>query len=105
MLKGLQGETEEVLSNISLSVNVLKELYRTYDFCCANMKLFFKVRPDFRASSRMCGCGLPGVPRSVWGPHSLLSVSPVGQGASALGIPFFSGIFQDEFLLPSHPDH
>uniref|UniRef100_A0A5G2QUI5 Dynein axonemal heavy chain 17 n=1 Tax=Sus scrofa TaxID=9823 RepID=A0A5G2QUI5_PIG len=42
VLKGLQGEIEEVLSGISLSVSVLKELYRAYDFCCANMKLFFK---------------------------------------------------------------
>nr|CAI9700520.1 unnamed protein product [Rangifer tarandus platyrhynchus] len=42
VLKGLQGETEEVLIGITLSVNVLKELYRVYDFCCANMKLFFK---------------------------------------------------------------
>ncbi|KAF6298410.1 dynein axonemal heavy chain 17 [Rhinolophus ferrumequinum] len=42
VLKGLQGETEEILNGISLSVNILKELYRTYDFCCANMKLFFK---------------------------------------------------------------
>ena len=45
VLKGLQGEIEEVLHGISLSAAVLKELYRTYDFCCANMKLFFKVRP------------------------------------------------------------
>lgn len=50
VLKGLQGETEEVLNGISLSVNVLKELYRTYDFCCANMKLFFKVRLPVQAS-------------------------------------------------------
>ncbi|XP_036766314.2 dynein axonemal heavy chain 17 [Manis pentadactyla] len=42
VLKGLQGEIEEVLNGISLSVNVLKALYQTYDFCCANMKLFFK---------------------------------------------------------------
>ncbi|XP_055096955.1 dynein axonemal heavy chain 17 [Symphalangus syndactylus] len=42
VLKGLQGEIEEVLSGISLAVNVLKELYQTYDFCCVNMKLFFK---------------------------------------------------------------
>lgn len=48
VLKGLQGEIEEVLVGITLSVNVLKELYRVYDFCCANMKLFFKVQP---------GCG------------------------------------------------
>ncbi|XP_025715360.1 dynein axonemal heavy chain 17 isoform X2 [Callorhinus ursinus] len=60
VLKGLQGETEEILSNISLSVNVLKELYRTYDFCCANMKLFFKDKepvpwefPSSLAFSRM----------------------------------------------------
>lgn len=50
VLKGLQGETEEVLSGISLSVNVLKELYRAYDFCCANMKLFFKVQPGLRTA-------------------------------------------------------
>ncbi|KAK2490477.1 LOW QUALITY PROTEIN: hypothetical protein MC885_016050 [Smutsia gigantea] len=42
VLKGLRGEVEEALSRISLSVNVLKALYRTYDFCCANVKLFFK---------------------------------------------------------------
>ncbi|XP_008068583.1 dynein heavy chain 17, axonemal [Carlito syrichta] len=42
VLKGLQGEIEEVLILISLSVNVLKELYQTYDFCCTNIKLFFK---------------------------------------------------------------
>ena len=48
VLKGLQGESEEVLIGITLSVNVRKERYRVYDFCCANMKLFFKVQP---------GCG------------------------------------------------
>ncbi|KAI4566906.1 hypothetical protein MJG53_015583 [Ovis ammon polii x Ovis aries] len=46
VLKGLQGEIEEVLIGISLSVNVLKELYRAYDFCCANMKLFFKKNKE-----------------------------------------------------------
>lgn len=44
----MQGEIEEVLNNISLSVNILRELYRAYDFCCANMELFFKVRPAAR---------------------------------------------------------
>ncbi|GAB5581369.1 dynein axonemal heavy chain 17 isoform X1 [Prionailurus iriomotensis] len=60
VLKGLQGETEEVLSGISLSVGVLKELYHTYDFCCANMRLFFKDKepvpwefPSSLAFSRM----------------------------------------------------
>ncbi|XP_039715553.1 dynein axonemal heavy chain 17 isoform X4 [Pteropus medius] len=46
VLKGLQGEIEEVLNNISLSVNILKELYRAYDFCCANMRLFFKKEKE-----------------------------------------------------------
>ncbi|XP_036920260.1 dynein heavy chain 17, axonemal [Sturnira hondurensis] len=60
VLKGLQGEVEEVLHSISLSVAVLRELYRTYDFCCANMKLFFKDKepvpwefPSSLAFSRM----------------------------------------------------
>uniref|UniRef100_G3QM43 Dynein axonemal heavy chain 17 n=1 Tax=Gorilla gorilla gorilla TaxID=9595 RepID=G3QM43_GORGO len=60
VLKGLQGEIEEVLSGISLAVNVLKELYQTYDFCCVNMKLFFKDKepvpwefPSSLAFSRM----------------------------------------------------
>ncbi|XP_006886407.1 PREDICTED: dynein heavy chain 17, axonemal [Elephantulus edwardii] len=60
VLKGLQGEVEEVLGGISLSVKVLKELYRAYDFCCANMKLFFKNKepvpwefPSALAFSRM----------------------------------------------------
>lgn len=52
MLKGLQGEIEEVLNGISLSVNVLKALYRTYDFCCANMELFFKVGLDLQNTSQ-----------------------------------------------------
>ncbi|GAB1297122.1 Dynein axonemal heavy chain 17 [Apodemus speciosus] len=46
VLKGLQGEIEEVLNGISLSVGVLKELFHAYDFCCANMKLFFKTIED-----------------------------------------------------------
>nr|XP_048307819.1 dynein axonemal heavy chain 17 [Myodes glareolus] len=45
VLKGLQGEIEEVLNGISLSVSVLRELFHAYDFCCANMKLFFKDKP------------------------------------------------------------
>uniref|UniRef100_A0A8C9IS29 Dynein axonemal heavy chain 17 n=1 Tax=Piliocolobus tephrosceles TaxID=591936 RepID=A0A8C9IS29_9PRIM len=60
VLKGLQGEIEEVLSGISLAVHVLKELYQTYDFCCTNMKLFFKDKepvpwefPSSLAFSRM----------------------------------------------------
>nr|XP_039332256.1 dynein heavy chain 17, axonemal [Saimiri boliviensis boliviensis] len=60
VLKGLQGEIEEVLSSISLSVHVLNELYQTYDFCCLNMKLFFKDKepvpwefPSSLAFSRM----------------------------------------------------
>ncbi|XP_039082400.1 dynein heavy chain 17, axonemal [Hyaena hyaena] len=60
VLKGLQGETEEVLSSISLSVSILKGLYHAYDFCCANMRLFFKDKepvpwefPSFLAFSRM----------------------------------------------------
>uniref|UniRef100_A0A2K5SD28 Dynein axonemal heavy chain 17 n=1 Tax=Cebus imitator TaxID=2715852 RepID=A0A2K5SD28_CEBIM len=60
VLKGLQGEIEEVLGGISLSVNVLKELYQAYDFCCLNMKLFFKDKepvpwefPSSLAFSRM----------------------------------------------------
>jgi dynein heavy chain len=62
VLKGLQGEIEEVLNNISLSVNVLKELFRAYDFCCKNMKLFFKVPPDSRARIR---AGTPPTCRQV----------------------------------------
>uniref|UniRef100_A0A8C8YTJ5 Dynein axonemal heavy chain 17 n=1 Tax=Prolemur simus TaxID=1328070 RepID=A0A8C8YTJ5_PROSS len=60
VLKGLQGEIEEVLLGVSLSVTVLKELHRAYDFCCANMKLFFKDKepvpwefPSSLAFSRM----------------------------------------------------
>lgn len=57
VLKGLQGETEEVLSSISLSLSVLKELYRAYKFCCTNMKLFFKVRPGCREQTGGKGSG------------------------------------------------
>lgn len=72
VLKGLHGEIEEVLNGVSLSVSVLKELYRTYDFCCANMRLFFKVRPGLQAGVRgEAGSGVgewASPPRcSVWG--------------------------------------
>nr|XP_051697525.1 dynein axonemal heavy chain 17 [Oryctolagus cuniculus] len=60
VLKGLQGEIEEVLNGISLSVTVLRELYRAYDFCCSNMQRFFKDKqpvlwefPSSLAFSRM----------------------------------------------------
>ncbi|KAM4823531.1 dynein axonemal heavy chain 17 [Urocitellus parryii] len=60
VLKGLQGEIEEVLSGISLSVHVLKRVFQAYDFCCSNMKLFFKNKdpvpwefPSSLAFSRM----------------------------------------------------
>lgn len=59
VLKGLQGEIEEVLGGISLSVNVLRELFLTYDFCCTNMKLFFKVRARRRAGQRQGHVGHP----------------------------------------------
>lgn len=52
VLKGLLGEIEEVLGGIALAVSVLQELYRAYDFCCANMRLFFKVRPGLQAGVR-----------------------------------------------------
>ncbi|KAM9001324.1 dynein axonemal heavy chain 17 [Sarcophilus harrisii] len=42
VLKGLQGEIEEVLVGISRSVNILQEIYQTYDYCCTNMASFFK---------------------------------------------------------------
>lgn len=114
VLKGLQGEIEEVLSGISLSVSVLKELYRAYDFCCANMKLFFKVRLGLQGANGGKGeRGAGGPPAGPHGrvrghaaPNPPLSLSPLkGQGAGALGIPFFSCLFQDQFLLPSCPDH
>lgn len=112
VLKGLQGETEEVLNGISLSVNILKELYWAYDFCCANMRLFFKVRLHLQArqggseavgaSARRFSAG-----KRVRRTHlSCPSLSPLErQRAGALGIPFLLCIFQNEFLLPSHPDH
>lgn len=110
VLKGLQGEIEEVLINISLSVNILKALYRAYDFCCANMGLFFKVRPAARAGSSrgeggaVAGPGAREDLRGTW-PVPSPPLPPERQGASALGIPFFLGLFQDECLLPPRPDH
>ncbi|XP_049624579.1 dynein axonemal heavy chain 17 [Suncus etruscus] len=60
VLKGLQGEIEEVLAGISKSVRVLEGLYHTYNYCCANMGLFFKDKdpvpwefPSSLAFSRM----------------------------------------------------
>lgn len=70
VLKGLQGEIEEVLINISLSVNILKALYRAYDFCCANMGLFFKVQG--RAGARGAGALSPApVPAKTCEAHGL----------------------------------
>lgn len=112
MLKGLQGEIEEVLNGISLSVGVLKELFQAYDFCCENMKLFFKVPAD----SWSLGCvratpdgGRVDRQRQPWPPlatHPPLTLSLLkGQTAGAVGIPFRSGLLPNEFLLPPCADH
>ncbi|XP_038597832.1 LOW QUALITY PROTEIN: dynein heavy chain 17, axonemal [Tachyglossus aculeatus] len=61
VMKGLQGEIEEVLTGISLSVSVVKEIFRAYEFCCQEMPRFFKEGkepipwdfPTFLAFSRM----------------------------------------------------
>ena len=84
VLKGLQGEIEEVLIGISLSVNVLKELYRAYDFCCANMKLFFKVQPGLRTADEGKEVGVMWTP---WHPMDLqfLSLSPRTTRSRCLG--------------------
>ncbi|KAJ7315905.1 hypothetical protein JRQ81_002067 [Phrynocephalus forsythii] len=43
VLKGLQGEIEEVLSGIKLGISVIEKLYKTYDVCCTDMMpSFFK---------------------------------------------------------------
>uniref|UniRef100_A0A8D0H5U7 Dynein axonemal heavy chain 17 n=1 Tax=Sphenodon punctatus TaxID=8508 RepID=A0A8D0H5U7_SPHPU len=43
VLKGLQGEIEEVLLGIKLAVSVIQKLYKTYDTCCSDMMTsFFK---------------------------------------------------------------
>ncbi|XP_078230912.1 dynein axonemal heavy chain 17 isoform X3 [Callithrix jacchus] len=65
VLKGLQGEIVEVLSGISLSVNVLKEFYQMYDFCCMNMKLFFKVPLPRGARAKAETRASPSLPRHL----------------------------------------
>lgn len=72
VLKGLQGEIEEVLNGISLSVSVLKGLYRTYQFCCTNMELFFKVPSQSR---RWAVGGSPRWGRAKLGARLRLSLS------------------------------
>ncbi|XP_077776288.1 dynein axonemal heavy chain 17-like [Podarcis muralis] len=43
VLKGLQGEIEEVLGGIKLGISVIEKLYKTYDVCCTDMMpKFFK---------------------------------------------------------------
>ncbi|XP_055971730.1 dynein axonemal heavy chain 17 [Sorex fumeus] len=60
VLKGLQGEIEEVLVGISQSVAVLQGLYHAYSHCCTHMGRFFKDKdpvpwefPSSLAFSRM----------------------------------------------------
>ncbi|XP_054988433.1 dynein axonemal heavy chain 17 [Sorex araneus] len=60
VLKGLQGEIEEVLAGISQSVAVLQGLFRAYSHCCTHMRRFFKDKepvpwefPSSLAFSRM----------------------------------------------------
>ncbi|KAH0629389.1 hypothetical protein JD844_011440 [Phrynosoma platyrhinos] len=43
VMKGLQGEIEEVLSGIKLGISVIEKLYKTYNICCTDMMpAFFK---------------------------------------------------------------
>ncbi|XP_019398323.1 PREDICTED: dynein heavy chain 17, axonemal [Crocodylus porosus] len=43
VMKGLQGEIEEILDGIRLSIAVIEKLYRTYDACCSDtMPAFFQ---------------------------------------------------------------
>lgn len=45
VMKGLQGEIEEILGGIRLSITVIEKLYRTYDACCSDaMPAFFQAR-------------------------------------------------------------
>ena len=67
--------------------------------------------PTYNQHQPLRGAGGPpsgphGRVRGHAAPNPPLSLSPLkGQGAGALGIPFFSCLFQDQFLLPSCPDH
>nr|XP_003217173.1 PREDICTED: LOW QUALITY PROTEIN: dynein heavy chain 17, axonemal [Anolis carolinensis] len=45
VMKGLQGEIEEVLSGIKLAISVIEKLYKTYNTCCTDlMPAFFKEK-------------------------------------------------------------
>ncbi|XP_062977556.1 dynein axonemal heavy chain 17 [Elgaria multicarinata webbii] len=45
VLKGLQGEIEEVLGGIKLGISMIEKLYKTYDVCCKEMMpTFFKEK-------------------------------------------------------------
>ncbi|XP_069511343.1 dynein axonemal heavy chain 17 [Ambystoma mexicanum] len=54
IMKGLQGEIEESLAKIQLSLSVMQRLFTTYEYCSSEMHLFFKdkeVKPwDFPRS-------------------------------------------------------
>ncbi|KAK9406983.1 dynein heavy chain 17 axonemal [Crotalus adamanteus] len=41
VLKGLQGEIEEVLTGIKMAIAVIEKLYKTYDLCSTDMMPFF----------------------------------------------------------------
>ncbi|XP_069786102.1 dynein axonemal heavy chain 17-like isoform X3 [Narcine bancroftii] len=44
LMKGLQGEIEEVLATINMAISVLRKLYETYDYNRLGMNKFFKDR-------------------------------------------------------------
>lgn len=91
-MKGLQGELEETLGGIKLSIATIEKLFQSYSSCCSDLL------PTLFTVGAGLGGGLP-----VPAPLCQRPRPPPGQGAPALGVPPLPRL-QENGLLPAQAE-
>lgn len=91
-MKGLQGELEETLGGIKLSVSTIEKLFQSYSSCCSDLL------PTLSTVGAGVGAGLP-----VPAPLCRRPRPPPGEGAPALGVPPLPRL-QENGLLPAQAE-
>lgn len=91
-MKGLQGELEETLGGIKLSIATIEKLFQSYSSCCSDLL------PTLFTVGAGLGAGLPAPAPLCQRPRP-----PPGQGAPALGVPPLPRL-QENGLLPAQAE-
>lgn len=96
-MKGLQGETEETLEGIRLSISTIEKLFQSYGTYCSDLM------PTLLPVGAGDGVDPPGpVPSS---PISTHGPSLLPGGAAALGVPPLPHLQENGLLLAQAEDH